>query len=211
MQVDICCWHLLATVWRYVFYRLNPSTLGIADCQVWGRALGNSQKGNLRTQQQATEIFDAGQTILQSHLFLTTIHMRPGLENCLKCLFFSKHGLIFLGLIFWYIKLEPEMRRTRQQREVNLRGDSTPIQWIVTPKLHSFDHQLQTLLRTRMNSRHSHCFVDEDSMKKLKSLAIRHPSVNLESFLLRASRLQLKLSAKKMASLRRSSAKRSGR
>ena len=48
-------------------------------------------------------------------------------------------------------------------------------------------------------------------MKRLKALSARNPSVNLERFLLRASRLQMKLCEKRMAKLRQSSARRSRR
>ena len=117
----------------------------------------------------------------------------------------SKKLLFFLrNKVAW---LDPD----RQQLDWASRGILKPIQWVMKPKVHSFDHQLQLILRTRLNSRHTHCFVDEDGMKHLKSLALRHPSVNLEAFILRASRLRMKLSAKKMASLRRSSARRSSR
>ena len=117
---------------------------------------------------------------------------------------FEKTCVFLRNKVAW---LDPD----RQQLDWASRGILKPIQWVMKPKVHSFDHQLQLILRTRLNSRHTHCFVDEDGMKHLKSLAVRHPSVNLEAFILRASRLRMKLSAKKMASLRRSSARRSSR
>lgn len=116
----------------------------------------------------------------------------------------SKTCVFLRNKVAW---LDPD----RQQLDWASRGILKPIQWVMKPKVHSFDHQLQLILRTRLNSRHTHCFVDEDGVKHLKSLAVRHPSVNLEAFILRASRLRMKLSAKKMASLRRSSARRSSR
>ena len=153
---------------------------------------------HIRTAAEASEIYDAGQTICKSHKLLTAIHIRQGFWGVVR--FFLTKDM--LG--GW---LDPD----RQQIDWSSRGILKPIQWVMKPKVHSFDHQLQLILRTRLNSRHTHCFVDEDGMKHLKALAVRHPSVNLEAFILRASRLRMKLSAKKMASLRRSSARKSKR
>ena len=38
--------------------------------------------------------------------------------------------------------------------------------------------------------RHAHCYTDQDAMKRIKSLCVRFPSQDLESFLLRAMRLR---------------------
>ena len=101
----------------------------------------------------------------------------------------------------------------RQQKTLLERGQrTTPMLWTLRPKIHQLDHQFQVTLHTRVNSRHTHCFVDEDSMKWSKLLCKRYPAKNLELFLMKASRLRMGLSATHkgaMARMRHTSALRS--
>lgn len=71
------------------------------------------------------------------------------------------------------------------------------------------------MVATRMNARHQHCYVDEDSMRYVKKLALAAPctgsGAEFERFILRISRLRMKLASKRNCQLNKSAAKRSRR
>lgn len=137
----------------------------------------------MRSKQEAQDIYDAGQSFCKASKFLCVIHVR---RVCKRV-------------------------HAKVSRQQNMAAKMSPIQWRIKPKLHSFDHQLQTLLKTRTNMRHVHCYTDEDAMKHLKSLCIGYTGDDLERFLLRAMRLRMRLAVKNMAGMRISSMKRSRR
>lgn len=83
--------------------------------------------------------------------------------------------------------------------------------WALRPKFHTFYHQALECLQRRMNTRHTHCFTDEDSMRWLKLCARHAPDSTFEGFILRKSRLRLKITQCGVNNLNMSSKHRSRR
>ena len=102
-------------------------------------------------------------------------------------------------------------RRLQQQRCNPGQFKQKIIKWICKPKIHYFDHQLLLVRKRRANTRHTHCFTDEDSMRWLKTISRKTTSVHFEKMVLSASRLRLKLAVRKAGLLNRSAALRSKR
>ena len=100
-------------------------------------------------------------------------------------------------------------RRLQQQR--GNPGQFKVIKWICKPKIHYFDHQLLLTQKRRVNTRHTHCFTDEDSMRWLKTISRKTTAMHFEKMVLSASRLRLRLAVRKAGLLNRSAAARSKR
>ena len=158
---------------------------GFKTCHFW-RAI------NSRTGQVANDLADAGFQFLHAHLLLTVLSMRPGAWK----------------------KIVPNdltrFCRRLQQLPGNLRHKKT-VRWLAKPKLHFFSHQLLLVVSRRENTRHSHCFTDEDAMRWLKTIARKTNATHFEKMVLRASRLRLKLTTLKSRFLNQSAAQRSKR
>lgn len=91
----------------------------------------------------------------------------------------------------------------------NPQADPRPPLWSIVPKVHYFHHQLVECLDTQLNSRHTHCFTDEDGMRYVKNLAKAADPRWFEAGILKAGLMRIQLTGRKSGFLNRESARRS--